>query len=324
MPDPLREELAARGFAVVRATPDLAPETAARVPWIFAEKLLGERPRMVERQPIKAVPGGRSFASSAGPAPLHTDSQMYAGTPPSVQIMACVRPAERGGDTVLVDTWALLDRVAAADPFLYDLLFDVPRRIPFVFGDVFGPTVTLRGGALVFTHPPAVSVADPVSKRLAPFVDAAPRIERSVGAGEILVVDNHRMLHGRHAFEGNDREYVRLLVWSSPCGNPPPAHRARAEEAARSLAARLTGASAPVLRRVGLGAAPPAVAERRLSVVMEMLRGVPPGVLSAREKIPEPELYRMRDAALAAAEAALGAGSLPASDDEVVAALLRR
>ena len=42
MPEPLREELAARGFAVVRAPPDLAPETAARVPWIFAEKLLLE------------------------------------------------------------------------------------------------------------------------------------------------------------------------------------------------------------------------------------------------------------------------------------------
>jgi hypothetical protein len=322
MAEALQRELAARGFAVVRAPADLGPEEAARAPWTYAERLLGSPPRLVERQPIKPVPQGRSFAASAGPAPLHTDSQMFAGVPPAVQIMACVRPAARGGETLLVDGWALLDRVAASDPDLYRLLFEAPRRIPFVFGDVFGPTVSRRGGALVFTHPPRVPEGDPVAARLAPWIDAAPRIERAVGAGEILVVDNHRMLHGRRPFADPAREHVRLLVWTAPAGQAPALHRARAEAAAQALSDQLAAAPEAVRRRLGLGAPAPPAADRRLAIVLEMLRGVPPGVLAARERIPEPELYRMRDVALAAAEAALADEPLPGSDEAAARLLL--
>jgi len=42
-----------------------------------------------------------------------------------------------------------------------------------------------------------------------------------------------------------------------------------------------------------------------LSVVLELLRGVPAGVLSTREGMPEPELYAWRDALLASALSAL-------------------
>ncbi|KYF94357.1 hypothetical protein BE20_00740 [Sorangium cellulosum] len=58
-------------------------------------------------------------------------------------------------------------------------------------------------------------------------------------------------------------------------------------------------------------------------MVLEMLRGVPPGVLAARERIPEPELYRLRDAALAAAEAAL-AGDVDGADDGALAEAIAR
>jgi hypothetical protein len=321
MRDAVQRDLATRGFAVVRATPELSPEEAARAPWAFAERLLGERPRLVERQPIKAVPGGLSFASGMGPAPLHTDSQLFAGTPPALQVMACVRPAARGGESLLADGWALLDRIAAGDPELYRLLFEAQRRIPFVFGDVFGPTVALRGGALVFTHAPRVPPGDLVASRLAPWIDAAPRVERGVGAREILLVDNHRMLHGRRAFDDEGREHVRLLVWTTPAGPAPRRHLATAEAAALAMSGRLAGAADPVRRRLGLGPEPSPVAARRMAVVLEMLRGVPPGLLSARERIPEPELYRMRDAALAAAERALAEEPLPAGDEEMARGL---
>ena len=66
------------------------------------------------------------------------------------------------------------------------------------------------------------------------------------------------------------------------------------------------------LPRCGVGGAwlgaPPVTdpeAERRLRIVPEMLRGVSPGVLSRRHGVPEPELYRWRDAVLRAAEEAL-------------------
>src|SRR5262245_26758302 len=103
----MRAELAEKGVAVMRGdAPDLSAEEAVRSPWSFAERVLGERPVLVERQPIKAIPGGRSFASSSAETPLHTDSQMFAGVPPSVQVLVCVRPADRGGACVFADGWA--------------------------------------------------------------------------------------------------------------------------------------------------------------------------------------------------------------------------
>jgi gamma-butyrobetaine dioxygenase len=319
-------ELDARGLVVIRdPSADLSPREAARAPWLFAERLLGVRPRMVERQPIKAVPGGRSFASSAGPAPLHTDSQMFAGEPPDVQVMVCARAADRGGEHVFVDGFALCDRVRDEDPDLYRLLFEAPRRIPFVFGDVFGPTVALRGDALTFTHSPRVLPGDPIAVRLARFVESAPVIELSTREGEILVAQNHRMLHGRRAFEGQGREYIRLLVWSGTPMAAPERHRAYAAKVAAGASARLASAPEAVRRRLGL--TPPAAraaSEARLAVVLEMLRGTPPGVLAAREGIPEPELYRMRDVALAAAEGALSRSPLPGDDEAVLSAISER
>ncbi|WP_437638170.1 TauD/TfdA family dioxygenase [Sorangium sp. So ce854] len=320
-PARLLDELAARGFSVLRGdTAALAPEEAARAPWSFAERLLGARPRLVERQPIKAVPGGRSFAASSAAAPLHTDSQRFAGAPPAVQIMACVRPAERGGGCLLLDGWALLATVERADPGLFRALFTVYRRIPFVFGDFYGPTVSLRDGALAFTHAPVVPPGDAIAARLARFVEASQRelIELSLGAGDILVVDNRRMLHGRRAFEGGPRELVRLLAWTEAALPSPPAYRAVAAQVAEAASRRLAGAPEATRRRLGLGAPAPPEARRRLGFILEMLRGVPPGVLAARERIPEPELYRLRDVALAAAEAAL-AGEAGGADDGALA-----
>ncbi|MGK4006505.1 TauD/TfdA family dioxygenase [Sorangium sp. So ce1036] len=324
-PARLLDELAARGFSVLRgdASSMLSPEEAARAPWSFAERLLGERPLLVERQPIKAVPGGRSFAASAVAAPLHTDSQCFAGAPPAVQILACIRPAERGGGCLLLDTWPLLAAIERADPELFRALFTVYRRIPFVFGDVFGPTMALRDGALAFTHAPVAPPGDAVAARLARFIDASRPIELSLGPSDLLVVDNRRMLHGRRAFEGGPRELVRLLVWMGTTLPSPRAYHALAAEIAGAASRRMAAAPEATRRRLGLGAPPPPEARRRLGLVLEMLRGVPPGVLAARERIPEPQLYRLRDAALAAAEAALAGGVEGAEDGALVEAIAR-
>ena len=303
-PARLRDELALRGYATVRVG-DAAREAAA-TPWGFAERLFREPPRMVERQPIRAVAGGRSFASTDVFTPLHTDSQLYLGAPPAAQVMVCARPAALGGDTHLVDAWSLCALIERDDPALFDALLHTPRRMPFVFGDVYGPTLALRGGALAFTHSPVDTPRDLVSARLAPHLARAARIAMRVEAGEALVVDNLRMLHGRSAFRDAGREFVRLLVWRvTACGDHP---RYRALCAPIEAATRRALAGAPLRVRARFGACAGAddEAARRLRLVLEMLRGVPPGVLAARASVPEEELYAWRDAALAEALEAVG------------------
>jgi gamma-butyrobetaine dioxygenase len=311
----LGAELAARGFAVVPAGEvGLPADEAARAPWAYAERLLGQRPRMVERQPIRAVAGGRSFASTSVPCPLHTDSQQHGGGPPHAQVMVCLRQARRGGESLLLDTWALLGRLEHQAPSLFARLFDAPRRIPFVFGDVYGPTASLRAGDLVFTHSPVVPHGDSIAAELAAELAREPVVRLSVPEGGVMVVDNHRMLHGRAGFDDVERAFTRLLVWlPAPLGSNPALWQraARFEERARH---HLRGAAAG---RFGLGGPRDDRAEARLALVLEMLRGAPPGVLSARYGVPEPELYRLRGRAMAAAAAALSDEALAGDDDDL-------
>ena len=248
-----------RGYALLPRADDVAD------PWAYVEALAGERPEMVELQPIRPRPDGRSFASTSGFTPLHTDSQDYLGVSPGLQIMICRRAAASGGETRLVDGFALLDRLQRDDHALYAALTTVPRTHRFYFGDVIGPTVALKRGHRVWTHSPQPP-GDPIGEALARELARAPVIELAVKTGETLLVDNHRMLHGRNAFAGADRHFVRLLAWFTK--------RATAED-------------------------------HRLAVVLELLAGTPPARLAAREGISEAELYAWRTRALAAAKGAL-------------------
>jgi gamma-butyrobetaine dioxygenase len=284
-PTRLVAELADSGLSWIRAPALL--ETVERDPWEAAARILGARPDLVERQPIRAVPGGRSFSSSAAAAPFHSDSQTFLGVPPHVQVMACHTPALSGGESLYLDSWPLVARIEAEAPDLLARLFDEPRRFPFVFGDFHGPTLSLRGGSLVFTHTAFPEEGDGLASALRPFLESAPVISVRAEAGDLLVAHNHRLLHGRRAFEGTRRFFTRLLVWRRESFEGPEAWRARAAHKAPSQAA-------PVLE-----------ARDRLRAVLELLRGVPAGVLSKREAVPEARLYAWRDAALEAALEAL-------------------
>ena len=304
-PARLSAQLADSGIAWIRA-PELA-ETAPREPWVCAERLLGERAVLLERQPIRAVPGGRSFSSGRMAAPFHTDSQMLLGAPPHVQVMACHAAAQAGGESLYLDTWALLARLEREDPELLAALFTTARHFPFVFGDVFGPTVSLRGGSLVFTHTARPSPGDGIAARLQRWLEAEPPVEIAAAAGDLVLIHNHRVLHGRRAFGDEGRSFTRLLLWRPSAWPAPSRWRARAESAAATLRDRLRQAPAPVREAYGLTEeAGDESRGHQLGVVLELLRGVPPGVLSAREGVPEPEIYRWRDAVLRGAAEGLG------------------
>jgi gamma-butyrobetaine dioxygenase len=255
-------------------SPELLRESAASSPFAFAARLLGVEPLLVERQPIRPVPGGRSFASTSVDTPLHTDSQMFLGAPAAVQILVCVTPAPRGGESVLVDAQILLSRLEHEDPSLAAALFDVDRTQRFYFGDVTGPTVARRGGHLVWTVAPGrLGTEDDVGRGLAAAIAKERSIVHGLRPGEALVASNHRMLHGRRAFDG-DRELVRLLVWLEAPLAADPRHIARARE----LTAPLDHVTAA-----------------RLRSVLAILRGVPPAKVASDAKVTEPVLYGWRD-----------------------------
>jgi hypothetical protein len=238
-------------------------------------------------------------------APFHTDSQTLLGVPPHVQVMACGAAAENGGESLYLDTWALLARVEREDPDLLDALFTRARRFPFVFGDAFGPTISIRGGSLIFTHTARPLPDDDVAARLRPFVESEKVIQVRAAAGDLVVIHNHRLLHGRRAFEGDGRSFTRLLIWRARPWPAPPRWVARAEREALAVRDRLREAPAAVREAYGLAETAGGDRGYQLGVVLELLRGVPPGLISAREGVPEAEIYRWRDAVLRGGAASL-------------------
>lgn len=275
--------VARQGWAVVTA-PDLV-RAAPSDPWSVAAQLVGHAGphgavAMVERQPIRAVQGGRTFASGRGPAPLHTDSQLHHGVPAHWQVLFCVQPARHGGDSILLDTRHVLGAThgQGGAAGLGDALFDVVRRHPFVFGDLEGPTIARAGDAVVYTGTP--SPEDDVGRALVGLYERLPRITLKLQPGEVLVVDNHRCLHGRTPFEG-PRTLERILVWLA---SPPPPDP--------WLVARARGVLTRPLDRADVQL-PDELHAR--AIVQDMLRGVPPGVLAQRHRLAEPLLYVLRD-----------------------------
>jgi hypothetical protein len=164
------------------------------------------------------------------------------------------------------------------DSALYESLTRTPRLHRFYFGDVTRPTVAELGGHLTWTHSP-MPATDEIGVALARELERQPVIEVTVRAGETFLVDNHRMLHGRNAFSGTDRDFIRVLAWFA---QPLAEHPAQRGEQGRSSLGRLT-------------------------VVLEMLVGVAPSRLAAREGVSEAVLYEWRNRALSAAKAALDA-----------------
>jgi hypothetical protein len=287
----LAGRIAERGWVVV----DLGERALARMvqPWLLIDGLLGTAPQLTEVQPIRPVAQARSFAASTGPAPLHTDSQQWRARPADLQLTACLRPSASGGDSTLVDGFALADQLSRDDAPLFAAMLQRPRCMPFVFGNVFGPTLARRDDRYAFTHTPRPVDGDPIASALEAALARAPVERVRLERGQALLVDNHRMLHGRDAFDDPQRELLRVLAWlEHPLGGRPRwAEMADAVHA--GLAGALQGRSIAVQRAFGIE---PTTLAPLDAAVSAMLAGAPPGALARRLGVDEAVLYRRRDA----------------------------
>lgn len=269
-----------------------------RRPWELVRRILDAPPEMVEHQIIRAVRGGRSFASTDVETPLHADLQLHWGRPADLQIMVCHRPAARGGESLLADMFGALRDLAIREAPLVRALCTAVRRFPFISGAIERPTLSFFGDRLALLHAPVATPGDPHFDRVAELARkhaARVRLER----GQVLVADNHRVLHGRTSFDDEKRELHRYLVWTrDPRPTPDPLNDiARAAmDAARRRGEPWSFDPAPAFDPE---------TKRTLTVALRMLAGESPGALARTEGIPEADLYRIRDLVTSAGAAAL-------------------
>lgn len=154
----------------------------------------------------------------------HTDAT-YSHDAPGLQYFLCVQPAETGGESLLVDAFAIADELARTAPEAAATLASIP-----VPGRYIEPGVHLQAERPVF-RADARGVLRQVSFNnydRAPFLlptdleerfydayrrfaalanDPDRRAAITLTPGDILVFDNWRAMHGRNAFSGY-RHYI--------------------------------------------------------------------------------------------------------------------
>jgi len=217
------ERLHRYGLAIFTdASPDTGVEHAASLFGYLRETNYG---RVSD---IKVEPVARTFADLPQSAPLHTDDA-FRVFPPGFIILHAVQPSADGaGASLFLDGFEVMRRLREQRPSAIELLARAPIRFSrlhpgeddFVLHgkmlrlDPEGEVSAVRLG-LHNISPPDLDEED-----VEPFYDALRRVDKMVRdpelrivrrleAGELVLLDNERVLHGRESFDGSGGRHIK-------------------------------------------------------------------------------------------------------------------
>jgi len=152
------------------------------------------------------------------PVHLHTD-QPFLDEPPRFQMLHCMRAADEGGDSYIVDGKQAALYLRSLDSSAFTLLTTIPVRFHRKQRNFErlkeSPVIELRGESVFrvrssyFTMAPHTTPFDQMEewyrayKRFASLInDPRHQYRFRLEGGDFLVYDNYRMLHARTAFSG--------------------------------------------------------------------------------------------------------------------------
>ena len=165
----------------------------------------------------------RTMGNTFRMVPPHTD-EAFRFAPPGVSVLGCVRPADEGGDSILVDGFHLADTLRKEDPDGFALLAEMPH----VFHRIHDGELDQRSFTRMFAlddrqqvvgvriHTRSSGPMDLPADLVEPFYAAYHKLSAlmmapenqarfALQAGETLIFDNQRVLHSRTSFSGADR-----------------------------------------------------------------------------------------------------------------------
>ena len=175
---------------------------------------------------VAVDPAGYNVAHTPLPLPPHNDFASYTW-PPSVQALHMLENETPGGESIIVDGWAVLSALRDENADYFDVLCNVPVPFrefddntetytvqPMIRCDVEGKIAGLRFSNQLMQAP------DPNDPRMVDFyrayhelcqriADPNAQVSFRLNGGEILVVAAHRVLHGRLAFEPRGRRHLQ-------------------------------------------------------------------------------------------------------------------
>jgi alpha-ketoglutarate-dependent taurine dioxygenase len=187
---------------------------------------------------------------------VHTDGFGYGDLYPDYFLLLCGQDSTVGGESFFVDGYRLLDALAAdeAGAALVERMGRVPidqteegmhRSVSPLVGR------TPSGRRMVRRFPfQRVSTESTDPQADARMIDAWDRLCRDASAsaprfklapGEVAVIDNYRMLHGREPYTDFDRLMWRVWVWTDGSNGPPAGRLASDTRYARVPSATTAG-----------------------------------------------------------------------------------
>ncbi|MEM9201250.1 MAG: TauD/TfdA family dioxygenase [Actinomycetota bacterium] len=235
-----------RDFGIVRVrdlgtAPEMTETLAAVVGPIHETTVYG---RIYD---VKAEPIAKLGAKTGMPQAPHIDDA-FTYSPPGIDVFHCLINTDEGGLSTYVDGFAIAEAMAAEEPDAYHALTSLPvshiRRHP---GEIDfrhrGPLISLDE----FGRPRGIRYFD---RALAPLDVEPDQVDRlydairsfnqrmvssefiatiRVAPGDGVLIDNHRVMHGRTAFDPAAGRHIRL------CHVPRDEFHARWRELARRL-----------------------------------------------------------------------------------------
>ena len=201
------------GFALLRGVP-VKPGTVLRVTRTFG---FVRRTNYGKLFDVRVVAGPANLAFTSRAIAPHTDNP-YRDPVPTVQLLHCLRDADLGGDTGLVDGFAAAAALRREDPGSFAVLTTI--RWPFAYADE-ETELSARAPLIALTPDGRITAVRLNNRSMGPLrlpyqqAEAAYAAYRAWAAllarpeflltlrlapGDCLIFDNTRVLHARTAF----------------------------------------------------------------------------------------------------------------------------
>lgn len=169
---------------------------------------------------VREIADPNNLAFTSRGLGLHTDNP-YRDPVPGFQLLHCLEQSSQGGESIFVDGFAVVEDLSATDPEAVEMLATVP--VPFAFRDKSAALEAVRPlierdpwGDVKAVHynnrsmrpirlPAAETRAYYRAYRLFAELLRDPNFEWRIKLekGDLVAFDNHRILHGRTAFQGS-------------------------------------------------------------------------------------------------------------------------
>ena len=188
-------------------------------------ELIGELGVSAYSRIFDLKPGSRikTLGNTIRPVPPHTD-EAFRYSPPGINVLGCVRPAQEGGDSILVDGFNLAEILRSSYPEAFDLLAGAAQSFHRIHPGELDQRARQRIFALddrgevvgVRVHTRSAGPLDIDSGMVEDYYDAYRRlcqlmqmpdnqVRFRLESGDTVLFDNHRILHARQHFTDQAR-----------------------------------------------------------------------------------------------------------------------